>query len=244
MESLVRGGKYSWEDYFSDKKLSNCKFSNEEYFKKEAKEKLFHLNGGCSLLDFGCGTGELLIHYASNYEKVVGVDSSSSMLFEAEKRIWKQNYKNVNLILADEKTIWNKLNFSFDRIIATSVIQYLTPEQIDIFVKNASGYLNDDGKLFLFDIIDPRLYSLWKIGWFSRNFKFWKNLPKVNLQVLMQASILKSLSSREAGDTCNPYLIEKIANNQGFKMEYIRSMYSEYRYHAVLSKVSQGSCFL
>jgi cyclopropane fatty-acyl-phospholipid synthase-like methyltransferase len=237
METLLRGEKYTWQDYFSDK-MDSYKLSTWEFFRKEAKEKLFHLNGGRSLLDFGCGAGELLIHYAPNYEKVVGADFSSSMLFEAERKVWQEHCKNVSLILADDITIWDKLNLSFDRIAATSVIQYMTPEQIDSFVENASGYLNDDGKIAFFDIIDPRLYFLWKTGWFSGNFKFWKSLSKINLQAFIQTSTSKKYSTGAVESSYNPHLIEKITNKHGFKMEYIRSMYSEYRYHAILSRVS------
>ncbi len=231
--------EFSWAEYSLDKKKGGHMHSTEEFLYKEAKEKLFQLNGGKSLLDFGCGAGELLIHYVPNYERVVGVDFSSSMLFEAEKKIWEQNYKNVDLILADDKTIWNRLNSPFDRITAASVVQYLTPEQIDAFIHNASDFLNEGGKIVLFDIIDPRLYSLWKIGWFSQNFKFWKTLPKAGFGCFRQlAAILKNRPRDIIGDTHSPYLIEKIARNNGFTMEYIKSMYYEYRYHAILSKIS------
>jgi cyclopropane fatty-acyl-phospholipid synthase-like methyltransferase len=231
--------KFSWAEYISDKKKGSHRYSTEEFLYKEAEEKLFHLRGGKSLLDFGCGAGELLIYYVPNYERVVGVDFSSSMLFEAEKKIWEQNCKNVDLILADEETVWDRLNFSFDRITATAVVQYLTPDQIDAFIHNASDCLNEGGKIAFFDIIDPRLYSLWEIGWFSQNFKFWKTLPKAGFGCFRQLSaILKNRSGDIIEDTHSPYLIEKIARNNGFTMEYIKSMYYEYRYHAILSKIS------
>lgn len=230
--------EFSWAEYSLDKKKGGHMHSTEEFIYKEAKEKLFHLNGGKSLLDFGCGAGELLIHYVPNYERVVGVDFSSSMLFEAEKKIWEQNYKNVDLILADDKTIWNRLNSSFDRITAAAIVQYLTPEQIDAFILNASDYLNEGGKIVFFDIIDPRIYSLWKTGWFSQNFKFWKTLPKAGFGCFRQLSaILLSRPGDIIGDTHSPYLIEKIARNNGFTMEHIKSMYCEYRYHAILLKI-------
>ncbi|MGB9939131.1 class I SAM-dependent methyltransferase [Methanosarcina sp.] len=230
---------FSWAEYFSDKKKGGHRYSTEEFLYKEAKEKLFHLSGGKSLLDFGCGAGELLIYYVPNYERVVGVDFSSSMLFEAEKKVWEQNYKNVDLILADDRTIWNRLNLSFDRITAAAVVQYLTPEQIDAFVRDASDYLNEGGKIVFFDIIDPRIYSLWKIGWFSQNFKFRNTLTKAGFGCFRQLSaVLKNRPKDIIGDAHNPYLIEKIARNNGFTMEYINSMYYEYRYHAILSKIS------
>lgn len=238
METALSKSKFSWADYFSDKKRGGHRYSTEEFLYKEAKEKLFHLSGGKSLLDFGCGAGELLIYYVPNYEKVVGVDFSSSMLFEAEKKIWQQNYKNVDLILADDRTIWDRLNSSFDRITATAVVQYLTPEQIDAFIRNASNHLNEGGKIAFFDIIDPRLYSLWKMGWFSQNFRLWKNLPKAGFGCFRQLSaILKNRPRDIIGNTHSPYLIEKIARDNGFAMEYVKSMYYEYRYHAILSKI-------
>lgn len=231
--------KFSWAGYFLDKNKGGHRYSTEEFLYKEAMEKLFHLRGGKSLLDFGCGAGELLIYYVPDYERVVGVDISSSILLEAEKKIWEQNYKNVDLILADEETVWDRLNVSFDRITATAVVQYLTPEQIDAFIHNASDYLNEGGKIVFFDIIDPRIYSLWKIGWFSQNFKFWQALPKAGIGCFRQLSaVLKNQPGDIIGDAHSPYLIEKIARNNGFTMQYIKSMYYEYRYHAILSRIS------
>lgn len=238
METVFNKPKYSWEEYFSDKKKGGHRYSTEEFLYKEAKEKLFHLNGGRSLLDFGCGAGELLIYYVPNYERIVGADFSSSMLFEAEKKMWQQNYKNVDLILADDETIWGRLNISFDRITATAVVQYLTPEQIDTFIHHASDYLNENGKIIFFDIIDPRLYSLWKMGWFSQNFRLWKILPKTSFGFLRQMSAISKNRPKDIiGDAHSPYLIEQIGRDNGFKMEYVKSMYYEYRYHAILSKI-------
>lgn len=237
METAHNKSKFFWAKYFSNKKTGGHKYSTEEFLSKEANEKLFHLGGGKTLLDFGCGAGELLIYYVPNYERVIGADFSSSMLLEAEKRISQRNYKNVDLILADDETVWNKLNLSFDRITAAQVVQYLTSEQIDTFIYNSSNHLNDGGKIVLFDVIDPRLYSLWKYGWFSKNFKYWNTLPKLCFECIRQVSaFLKGRPGDIIGVTHSPYLIEEIASKHGFKMEYVRSMYYDYRYHAILSK--------
>nr|WP_048158813.1 methyltransferase domain-containing protein [Methanosarcina sp. WWM596] len=239
METVFKKSKFSWEDYFSDKTKDEHRFSTEESLAKEAKEKLFHLNGRKTLLDFGCGAGDLLIYYAPYYEKIVGVDFSSSMLFEAEKKVRHHKYKNVDLILADNRTVWEKLDTKFDQITVAGVVQYLTPEQVDDFILNASAYLNEDGKISFFDIIDPKLYSLWKIGWFSQNF--------IHRDIFLRActSCLKKISAflenRPAdtiGNSYSPQIIEKIARKNGFQMEYAKSMYYEYRYHAILSKIS------
>lgn len=239
MESMFEKSEFSWKEYFSDKKTGGHRFSNEEFLAKEAKEKLFHLNGGKTLLDFGCGAGELLIYYVPKYEKVVGVDFSKSMLFEAERKILHNKYRNVDLILADDKTVWNKLNLKFDQITATGVVQYLTPEQVDSFIRNASAYLNEGGKIAFFDIIDPTLYSLWKIGWFSQSFRPWNIFVRASTGSVRRISaFLKNQPNDIIGHPHSPYLIKKIANRNGFQMEYAKSMYYEYRYHAILSKIS------
>ena len=91
------------------------------------------------------------------------------MLDEASKRIRERNCGNITLILADDKTVWDKLESSFDRITAAGVLQYLTLQEIDEFIFNALNHLNKGGKIVLFDMLDPRLYPLWKIGLFSQD---------------------------------------------------------------------------
>ena len=228
--------KSVWEEFFADKKSGGHRSSAEEFISREAREKLFHLDGGKTLLDFGCGAGELLVYYAREYEKLVGTDFSASMLDEADKRIRAQKCENITLILADDKTVWEKLDSSFDRITAAGVVQYLTDEEVDNFISHASGYLNKGGKIILFDLLDPRLYPLWKIGLFSRNFGFKKALYKIGFEVRSAVSArLKNRPKDILGYTHHPSTIESIANKHGFEMEYVQSMYYEYKYHAIIS---------
>lgn len=228
--------KNVWEEFFADKKRGGHRSSAEEFLSKEAREKLYHLNGGKTLLDFGCGAGELLVYYSLEYEKLVGADFSASMLEEAGKRLRERKCENTTLILADDKTVWEKLDSSFDRITAAGVIQYLTDEEVDSFIANASRHLNKGGKIVLFDLLDSRLYPLWKIGFFSRDAGFRKIFRKIcfETRTILSAS-LKNRPKDILGQAHNPYKVEQIANKHGFEMEYVQSMYYEYKYHAILS---------
>jgi len=57
-------------------------------------------------------------YYALEYEKMIGVDFSASMLDEASKRISERKCDNISLIQVDDKNFWDKLESSFDRITA------------------------------------------------------------------------------------------------------------------------------
>jgi cyclopropane-fatty-acyl-phospholipid synthase len=230
--------KNIWEDFFKDKKHGGHRYSSEEFLAMEAREKLYHLDGGKKLLDFGCGSAELLTYYAMEYEQLVGVDFSPSMLAEGSKRIRDKKCNNIDLILANHETLWEKLHFPFDRITAAGVIQYLTYQEIDKFIFDASKYLNKGGKIVFFDLLDSRLYPLWKIGLFSKNAGTLKILRKAGFE--LQNIFLACLKNRPKdilGFAHNPNTIERIASKHGFRMIYVRSMYYEYKYHAIIFRV-------
>ena len=69
-----------------------------------------------SILDIGCGTGEILNHL--NPERGVGIDISSKMIFFAKKK-----FKKYNFIASDFKNI--HLTNKFDLILLIDVIEHL-----------------------------------------------------------------------------------------------------------------------
>ena len=47
--------KNVWAELVSNKRSGGHRYSTEKFLAMEAREKLFHLDGGKTLLDFGCG---------------------------------------------------------------------------------------------------------------------------------------------------------------------------------------------
>ena len=69
MKKSYRRKRISGIEFFAGRRDGGHRSSAEEFLAMEAKGKIFHLDGGKTLLDFGCGAGELLAYYAPEYEK-------------------------------------------------------------------------------------------------------------------------------------------------------------------------------
>ncbi len=101
-------------------------------------------NKNTSILDVGCGTGEILKQLTAS--KKIGIDNSETMI-----EIATRNDDSSQYFVNDMKNF--KLNESFDLVIATvDVLNYV--EDLDSFKRvllNVYEHLNDDG-VFIFDI--------------------------------------------------------------------------------------------
>jgi cyclopropane-fatty-acyl-phospholipid synthase len=226
-----------WKSYWSTQKDGGHRSQRESFLQKEAREKLYHLGSGETLLDVGCGSADLLVYYAQHFKKVVGADFSESMLKNARKRIEAFRLSNVQLIKADVSLIWSELQEKFDRVTTAEVFQYLKYSQIRQFIKKAKLTLNPGGKIIIFDVIDPRIYFIWEVGLFSQDTNF-ARLAK-NLILTTSHQLIRKFHSkppREIGYTHHPQRIKKFAEENDLNMEYVCSMYYEYRYHLILTQ--------
>lgn len=232
-----------WKNYWEDKICGFHRSQDESFLAKEANEKLFHLNGGRSLLDFGCGSADLLAYYSQVYEKNVGIDASAQMLAKAKERLtdFRTSHK-VLLLQSDDTQVWSRLEeqlnkeYTFNRITAGQVIQYLDQKQVEDFIGNAKKHISKDGLICFFDIVDSRIYDLWEA-------KLFKN-ESFNLKVLTRIALghckkirnkLKKIPELQIGYTYSPSFFELLADKYKLKFQIVYSMYYEYRYHVIFS---------
>lgn len=228
-----------FRDFWSKEKHGKHLYRDEDFFLREAKEQLYHLEGGDSLIDFGCGAAESLVYCAEAYKTVVGVDFSLSMLAEAQRRLEKAGISNVKLIHADNKTVWKMLDdCSYDRIMSYGVVQYLTHSELDNFIHQASIKLSDKGKIILFTILDPTRWYLRRMSLLNEEAQF------SIINVIREIAILfvKRMRARlrhvppdDIGYAYSPKTVKQIASKYNLKMEYVWSLYYVDRYHAILT---------
>lgn len=232
-----------WETYWASQTDGKHRSSSESFLKKEAEEKLLHMPKGESLLDFGCGSGELLVYYSQCYAYSLGVDASKSMLEVAEEKMAKANLKKTVVLLnLNDREVWDYLRRhsptkSFDCITAGQVLQYLDQNQVDNFIRNAVEFLAENGRISLFDIVHKRLYPLWKSGFLNGSQPLCKALPRL---ALIKFRGLRNRIKRKPffndGYLYLPEFFRELAEKYDLEIEVVNSIYYEYRYHVFLSK--------
>jgi cyclopropane-fatty-acyl-phospholipid synthase len=218
------------------------RYNTEEFYQLEAREKLFHLGSGASALDFGCGSADLLAYYAPQFDTLVGVDISDMMLARTAERLRQMGVANVTLRQADDLTVWPWLaERRFDVITSAAVMQYFSPPQIGAFLANAHAHVAPGGRVVMFDLVDPRVYWPFKYGWFSaKPMNAAQVVHALARSVKMLAlGLAKALGMRPRADLMgaahHPAVIKAQAEAAGYSVNFVRSIYYEYRYHALLT---------
>ena len=123
------------------------------------------LERGDIVVEIGCGTGlnfRLLRERVGSEGKIIGVDLTAEMLSEANKRIERHNWSNVELVQSDAVAY----NFPdrTDGIISTFAIT-LIPEYDKIIWKGAAA-LSPGKRMVVLDFKMPDNWPTWLIKFF------------------------------------------------------------------------------
>lgn len=236
--------KTFWKDYWDKQSNGQHRSQEEAFLKSESEEKLLHLAKGENLLDFGCGSADLLAYYAQFFTLSVGADNSKLMLEKAKSRLSAFNIlHNVRLINSDTYQIWNDIakelgnGFKFNCITTGQVIQYLSKKEIEDFIYNAVHHLTDNGKICLFDIVDARTFELWRAGLFNSNSFNYKVVIKLIIgKVKGFINKFRGKPFHELGYVYPPSFFINLAQKYNLKTAYFNSVYYEYRYHIIIYK--------
>ena len=148
-----------------------------------------------SLLDIGCGTGELSGALSDRFRKVVGIDLDNAMLRKAiEDRGRRQNldFKQMNMLHIGEGFGTS----AFDAIICfgNTLVHLGTPDQISSFVSQCSDLLKPKGKLMIqiinYDrILDESIKSLPTLEndqiQFVRNYRYLEEEHLIDFETIL-----------------------------------------------------------
>lgn len=130
-------------------------------------------NGTDTLLDIGCGSGNVTIDYIlplmpSNYEKLVGSDLSDKMV-EYAKKTYKAHYRNIDFQQMDiGLPVHLDQHNKYDHITSFYCLHWVRDQKMA--VKNIYNLLRNDGEcLLVFLASNPIFEVYYKL---SRMFKW------------------------------------------------------------------------
>ena len=102
---------------------------------------------GGKLLDIGTGSGKLIqILATENNTACIGVDTSSDMLAEAEKKLENISVELIKIVPNQKLPFENN---TFDYITICSVLFHLKKEDIASILNDARGLLKEGGKIII-----------------------------------------------------------------------------------------------
>jgi len=121
----------SWKDYGA--------------FTSSLISELVHTANGLAV-EFGPGTGEMLLELAQTYQQVIGVDSSEEMLGQASDTV--KDIESIELVHADASETLNRSGA--DLVVSNMVLHHVpAPEQL---IESAATLLNEQGYLLITEL--------------------------------------------------------------------------------------------
>jgi len=111
------------------------------------------------VLDVGCGTGVNISKISRMVAGIVGMDLSEEMLKRAERRITHEKNSNVRLELGDV-TQMEFPSGTFDKVICTSVLQYLNEDECKAGLREMVRVCKDGGIIVIHAKNQTSVYGL------------------------------------------------------------------------------------
>lgn len=133
--------------------------------KKYVNSFISYLKPNSSILDIGCGTGELLEYFSSLCFKTMGIDISREMVNISKKRVI--NSRVFKMSLYDV----SKIKERFDGVVATFVFVHIPKEKISDVIKSINSKLKKDG--IFFTVFTTSLIEGLQEEMLDRNYKYY-----------------------------------------------------------------------
>jgi 2-polyprenyl-3-methyl-5-hydroxy-6-metoxy-1,4-benzoquinol methylase len=127
---------------------------------------LAELKPGMTILDVGCGRGEVVFHCARLGCNATGIDFSQQVLDVAE-----QAHKNLDMSYSGRAKFIrgdvNKVDFpekSFDRIFMLDLVEHLYDPQLTELYQTSRKLLKDDGLLIIHTLPNRWIYKTYSVA--------------------------------------------------------------------------------
>ncbi|WP_143323986.1 cyclopropane-fatty-acyl-phospholipid synthase family protein, partial [Clostridium sp. BL-8] len=106
--------------------------------------KKLNLKEGETLLDIGCGWGELITSAAKKYKvKAMGITLSAEQLEKVKERIKNEGLEDlVEVQLVDYRELKNR---TFDKVVSVGMLEHVGQDHLKEYFASVNNLLNDKG---------------------------------------------------------------------------------------------------
>jgi cyclopropane fatty-acyl-phospholipid synthase-like methyltransferase len=209
--------------YWQDKSDPLHRANTANHYKSYAAELrvLFNHLTPCSVLELGCGNGDLYEYLRFDTADVYkGVDFSPSMIDS-----FKKAHPGVDLECRDASSYSD--DTKYDLIFSNGVIQYFDDQMLNHHFVNAKSMMTDNS-----------LFICASLLWKTQRFKYVSGeLIKGRKRSIVRGIIgyvRRVVFNDPMGVWHNPSDIETVARRNGMTCECYASMHYLFRFHAVM----------
>jgi ubiquinone/menaquinone biosynthesis C-methylase UbiE len=117
-------------------------------FKSKIEEK-YKFNEEDIVIDYGAGTGNLGLNFASKVKKIYFIDPSKGMLEQLSEKASKFRIENIELLQNDHINEF-QIKEKIDLIFSAMALHHV--KNLEKLVMEISKVLSDKGQIFLFDL--------------------------------------------------------------------------------------------
>jgi len=148
--------------YIKDDEYPPLKFRHKYILEMISEESL---SENSTILDAGCGPGELVIDLSKRFNNIFGIDISDEMIRIAVKKQNERDLKGKSILfgVGDIEKLDFQCNY-FDVVVCSGVVEYLENE--DLWIKEVKRVLKTDG-LLIVNVTNKYAVRRWTMPFFT-----------------------------------------------------------------------------
>ncbi len=213
-----------WQKFWAEKNNPLHSSSDPTYYDKLAAElSLLLPDSFSSLLDIGCGSGDLYQRMGMDKIDYVGIDLSQAMI-----KKFKSEFPRADVRLCDVRDFAG--DQLFDVIFSHGVVQNLSPVEFDSMLATTAKMLSPRGQIIHAGVLWDRGRSLVESGVLQNH-----PLPFVKRAAI--SLLTRTGVKRGMGHWYSMRKVRAQAKRHGLEAKFFGSLLYPYRFHVALSQV-------
>jgi SAM-dependent methyltransferase len=212
--------------FWADKTTPLSRGNSPEFLRLAAGEVrlLFEARNPLSVLEIGCGNGQLFDYFGFSPRFYRGIDFGPRML-----ETFRRGHPDVDLVEGEGSSYVD--DRKYDLILAHDVISQFSPDMLRRHCRNARRMMHSESLLVWSCVLWRTLRHTYDLG-------MWSNGGKTSVGRWVKSQIHRMAGREVMGRWYTPGEVSEIAKRNSLEARFHGSISHPYRFHAVLQPAS------